>query len=313
MGSGASSAQKLNMKQERANEEAARQLFSQIAKGETLAIVDIYEEAQKHGKAVKAYWTMETIERVLAKYDSDKDGRITCDEYLAALRDMMDRPAEAAVSDHVAKLKRKSKKGRGSERSSDSGGVTPMSPMLKRQWTWKKFDEPERSKQRSALEELEEFESASAKALPNMKQLEEQFWEKQQEETCWSLPLRRDRAQMPWLKEDETGLTAAVEQAKKLGKTALLLEEDLNNKPIEDHYRKAIAIISHQPSTIAIAIAITVTITITITIFITIILAHTRTLNPHPHPQPCLHPHPHPHPHPYPHLCPRPQPHHLQE
>ena len=89
MGAGASSKQALDLKEERQSEEAAKKLFGTLAvTGETLSVEDIYNATQAHGKLVKAYWSRETIEAKLAMYDGDKDGRITCQEYLAALADM---------------------------------------------------------------------------------------------------------------------------------------------------------------------------------------------------------------------------------
>ena len=53
-----------------------------------ISIVNIYDEVQRHGQELKAYWTLETIAEVLAKYDSDHDGLIIKSEFLAALNDM---------------------------------------------------------------------------------------------------------------------------------------------------------------------------------------------------------------------------------
>ena len=38
-------------------------------KNKKVSIVNIYDEVQRHGQELKAYWTLETIAEVLAKYD----------------------------------------------------------------------------------------------------------------------------------------------------------------------------------------------------------------------------------------------------
>lgn len=255
MGAGASSKQALDMREERDSEEAAKKLFGSLAvTGETLSVEDVYNAAQAHGKLVKAYWSRETIEAKLAMYDGDKDGRITCQEYLAALADMKERPEGETVAEHAAKLKKsKGKKvsiKKGEAATSDGTKVTVAvgsssvgetkapfrSPALKRSWTWKKIETPpEPSALDAALADLEK----DVKPPPNLEEAEAAFWTKQHELDLWVVPLRRDRNRMPWLGPEETGMSAAVKHAHSCGKTALLLEEDSQKKPVEQHYYNA--------------------------------------------------------------------------
>ena len=56
--------------------------------GELIDVIAVYDEVQCHGKELKAFWTVETIEEVLARYDDDHDGKLTFQQFLAALNDL---------------------------------------------------------------------------------------------------------------------------------------------------------------------------------------------------------------------------------
>merc|ERR1740130_1418130 len=65
---------------------------------------------EKHGKSIKADWTVQEIKATIKKYDVDADAKLNLDEFTKALSDMTDRKMTKAA-------KKKD---------------------LNRQWTWKK-------------------------------------------------------------------------------------------------------------------------------------------------------------------------------
>ena len=131
-------------------------------KNKKISIVNIYDEVQRHGQELKAYWTLETIAEVLAKYDGDHDGLISKAEFLAALNDMeanveayhgpqspLKKKILRAKSAHP-KSKTKapsgtSSKGKLSFMPRSPLSFVPLSPLRwppQREWTFKKYEKP---------------------------------------------------------------------------------------------------------------------------------------------------------------------------
>jgi hypothetical protein len=131
-------------------------------KNKKISIVNIYDEVQRHGQELKAYWTLETIAEVLAKYDGDHDGLISKSEFLAALNDMeanveayhgpqspLKKKILRAKSAHP-KSKTKapsgtSSKGKLSFMPRSPLSFVPLSPLRwppQREWTFKKYEKP---------------------------------------------------------------------------------------------------------------------------------------------------------------------------
>ena len=60
------------------------------------------------------------------------------------------------------------------------------------------------------------------------------FWAEQDKEECWSVPMAHG-ASMPWLKPHERGMLLAIERARALGKTVLLVDPS-PDKLIDTYY-----------------------------------------------------------------------------
>lgn len=62
----------------------------------------------------------------------------------------------------------------------------------------------------------------------------ELFWAEQDQQECWSVPMAHG-ASMPWLKPHERGMLLAIERARALGKTVLLVDPS-PDKLIDTYY-----------------------------------------------------------------------------
>ena len=62
----------------------------------------------------------------------------------------------------------------------------------------------------------------------------EVFWAEQDKEVCWSVPMAHG-ASMPWLKTHERGMLLAIERARAMGKTVLLVDPS-PDKLIDTYY-----------------------------------------------------------------------------
>ena len=70
------------------NQREAAKLCGGINGSQPLTIDDILEEVQRHSQDIQAYWTRDTIAAVLPRFDADSDGKLTFDEFLAALNSL---------------------------------------------------------------------------------------------------------------------------------------------------------------------------------------------------------------------------------
>jgi hypothetical protein len=78
--------------------------------------------------------------------------------------------------------------------------------------------------------------AAGAKESPAAKEPSpaDLFWAEQDKEECWSVPMAHG-ASMPWLKPHERGMLLAIERARALGKTVLLVDPS-PDKVIDTYY-----------------------------------------------------------------------------
>jgi len=235
MGAGSS----VSLKKARESEEFAAKAFAKMdANGDgVLSVIELYDSAVQFGEAIDGDWSLDKIKEALARFDENGDGKLDLEEFKHALSQL----------EEVTKGKRKSKaKKAGSSRNQLQGNASGanLKRAFKRSFTFKKMDiatlaqEATDAKQEQEEQDAEEeAASAAAEALvmsseapqseeERLAQKQTAFWAKQDELTCWKVPLGLDRSKMPWLADGETGLEAAMARCRseEYQKTPLLVD-----------------------------------------------------------------------------------------
>lgn len=187
----------------------------------TLSVVELYDAATKYGEAVNGHWQLEKIKETIEKFDSDGDGKLDLEEFKTALSQLEDKKPTFS-------------------KKASSRGSGKLKSKLKRAFTWKKSDlsalaaaAVEAAEAEAAAEEEAAAAAAAVAAVdqdalltPEERQLKQKaaYWERQESMVCWQVPLGLNRDQMPWLVDGETGLSVAIERARGMGKTPLLVD-----------------------------------------------------------------------------------------
>ena len=199
------------LKKARSSVEDADLLFGSMDRNNDglLSLVEIYDAVQSYSEKVQAEWQLDDIKETVARFDANSDGMLDRDEFQAVLDNMMDKPRKSVA------VKRKSLGGK-----------------LKKAWTWRKLPSLADVAQ-AAKEEAEEaaeeagVPSASEYVIPTPMTDEEKeaaFWNKQDAMLTWNVPFGFDKARMPWLKDGQSGLSAAFARARAHEKTPLVVD-----------------------------------------------------------------------------------------